>query len=120
MQPAAQSPEAQAIRDKLTNWYGTTLANSELVKTQLTDKAIGAGIVATPAVIGTGAAAGSALFGSSTVPGLITAGGEEVVGQSLARQGVTWVGRQLAKKAAGAVGAAGTVDILGRLFKWWH
>lgn len=119
MQPSAQSPEAQAIRDKLQNWEALMLANSELVKTQLADKAIGTAIVATPAVIGTGAAAGSALFGSSTVPGLITAGGEEVVGQSLARQGATWVGKQLAKKAVGAVGTVGTVDILGKLLKWW-
>jgi hypothetical protein len=88
--PAAQSPEAKEIRDRLQNWEAMQLANSPLMKSQIQDKAIGGAVVASAP-----AAAFTAGALAPTATGVLTTGGEEIVGPSLARQGLQWLGSQV-------------------------
>jgi hypothetical protein len=103
MQPSAQSPEAKAIRDRLQNWQAMELANSPMFREQIKDKAIGGAVVASAPV-----AAFTAGAVAPTATGVLTAGGEEIMGPSLARQGVQWLGSQVAG-APGWLKGAGTV-----------
>jgi hypothetical protein len=114
MRPDAQSPEAQAIRDKIQNWQAMELANSPMFREQIKDKAVGGAVVASAP-----AAAFTAGALAPTATGVLTAGGEEIMGPSLARQGMQWLGSQLPNapgwlKGAGTLGAGAGIEEGGR------
>jgi hypothetical protein len=92
MRPDAQSPEAQAIRDKIQNWQTMNLANSPMFREQIKDKAIGGAVVASAPVAA--ATAGAFVPTAVAVPGGVGFGGaaaSETLGPSLATQGIKWL-----------------------------
>lgn len=113
MQPAAQSPEAQAIRDKLQNWDAMKLANSPYFQEQIKDKAIGGAVVASAPAAAFTASALAPTTATVTTAGGIGFGGAapttaEVAGPSLVSQGVQWLSNLPTwLKAAAVAGAAG-------------
>ena len=112
MQPAAQSPEAQAIRDKIQNWQAMELANSPMFREQIKDKAIGGAVVASAP-----AAAFTASALAPTATGVLTAGGSEVMAPSLASQGMQWLSSLPSWLKMGAAAAGGSAA--GPTVKKW-